>query len=74
VPSPADDLLEAYWESIVQDPRGQIRTGVQFISAASLRSSGTSCACAVAVTASLKSRLWTLCVSTEPMRSVKTSA
>jgi hypothetical protein len=25
---PADDLPEAYWDSIVRDPRGQIRTGV----------------------------------------------
>jgi hypothetical protein len=27
-PGPADDLPEAYWESIVRDPRGLIRTGV----------------------------------------------
>jgi hypothetical protein len=27
-PGPADDLPEAYWDSIIQDPRGQIRTGV----------------------------------------------
>lgn len=27
-PGPADDLPEAYWDSIVRDPRGQIRTGV----------------------------------------------
>jgi hypothetical protein len=25
---PADDLPEAYWDSIVRDPRGQVRTGV----------------------------------------------
>jgi len=25
---PADDLPEAYWDSIVRDPRGRIRTGV----------------------------------------------
>ncbi|MGM4887448.1 hypothetical protein AB8A20_02120 [Tardiphaga sp. 604_B6_N1_1] len=27
-PGPADDLPEAYWDSIIRDPRGQIRTGV----------------------------------------------
>jgi hypothetical protein len=28
MPGPADDLPEAYWDSIVRDPRGQICTGV----------------------------------------------
>lgn len=27
-PGPADDLPEAYWASIVRDPRGAVRTGV----------------------------------------------
>ncbi|SFL50837.1 hypothetical protein SAMN03159423_2116 [Bradyrhizobium sp. NFR13] len=27
-PGPADDLPEAYWDSIIRDPRGQIRTGI----------------------------------------------
>jgi hypothetical protein len=27
-PGPADDLPEAYWDSIVRDPRGQMRTRV----------------------------------------------
>lgn len=27
-PGPADDLPEAYWDSIVRDPRGQVRTGI----------------------------------------------
>lgn len=27
-PGPADDLPEAYWDSIVNDPRGRIRTGI----------------------------------------------
>jgi hypothetical protein len=30
-PGPADDLPEAYWDSIVRDPRGQIRTGVPIL-------------------------------------------
>ncbi|SNT61577.1 hypothetical protein SAMN05216374_5927 [Tardiphaga sp. OK246] len=27
-PGPPDDLPEAYWDSIVRDPRGQVRTGI----------------------------------------------
>lgn len=27
-PGPADDMPEAYWDSVARDPRGSIRTGV----------------------------------------------
>ena len=27
-PGPADDMPETYWDSVLRDPRGQVRTGV----------------------------------------------
>ena len=27
-PGPADDMPETYWDSVLKDPRGQVRTGV----------------------------------------------